>query len=153
MRNDDSPIDDDDDATRAVGEHAPAPQGTTLPRHIAGLLDNLLAWVVSVLIAKQLPDSQRGLQAAAFVVSYLGYFLLCEGLFHTTLAKAVNGLVVRDVRGGRCTFRQILVRTLFRILECNPLLLGFAPAAARIILSRDKQRFGDKAAGTVVVFR
>ncbi len=87
------------------------------------------------------------------VLSYLAYFLIFEALFCTTPAKFMNGLVVRDFHGGRCSFRQTLVRTLFRVLEVNPALLGFLPAAARIILFRNKQRFGDKAAGTVVVFR
>lgn len=65
----------------------------------------------------------------------------------------MNGLVVRDFSGGRSSFRQTLVRTLFRILEVTPAFLGLAPAAASIIWSRNKQRFGDKVAGTIVVFR
>jgi uncharacterized RDD family membrane protein YckC len=41
----------------------------------------------------------------------------------------------------------------FRLIETNPLLLGAIPAAARIVMTRDKQRFGDKVADTIVVFR
>lgn len=132
---------------------ADSPHGTTVARYIAGVLDNLLAFVVSVACAKQLPDSQPALQVLAMVLSYLGYFLIFEGLFCTTPGKFINGLVVRDFHGGRCSFRQTLVRTLFRVLEVNPAFLGFLPAAARIIWSRNNQRFGDKVAGTVVVFR
>lgn len=132
---------------------ADSPQGTTLPRHIAGVLDNLLAWFLAIVCAKQVPDTQIALQILAAVLAYLGYFLVFESLFCTTPAKFMNGLVVRDFNGGRCSFRQTLIRTLFRLLEVNPALLGFLPAAASIIWSRHKQRFGDKVARTVVVPR
>lgn len=124
-----------------------------MPRHIAGVLDNLLAWFLSIVCAKQLHDSQQGSQLLVAVFAYLGYFPLFESLFGTTPAKFMNGLVVRDFNGGRCTFRQTLIRTLFRVLEVNPALFGLLPAAASIIWSRHKQRFGDKVARTVVVFR
>ncbi len=139
--------------TNANDSPADSPQGTTIPRHIAGLLDNMLAWFLSIVCAKQLPDSLIALQILVAVSAYLGYFLLFESLFCTTPAKYMNGLVVRNFSGGRCTFRQTLVRTLFRVLEVNPALLGFLPAAASIIWSRNKHRFGDKVARTVVVFR
>lgn len=141
------------DDAEYICEPADSPQGTTMPRHIAGLLDNLLAFIVSIICAKQLPDTLPILQILVMVGSYLGYFLLFESVFCTTPGKFMNGLVVRDFNGGPCSFRQTVVRTLFRILEVNPALLGFLPAAARILWSRNKQRFGDKVAGTVVVFR
>ena len=87
------------------------------------------------------------------VFSYLAYYLLFEGLFCTTPGKYFAGLTIRDFDGGRCSFRQTIVRTLFRVIEVNPILLGGIPAAASILWSRDKQRFGDKVARTVVVPR
>ena len=87
------------------------------------------------------------------VVGYLAYYFVSKLLFSTTIAKFVNGLVVRNFDGGRPTFRQITIRTLMRLIEANPMLLGGLPAAARILWSRDKQRFGDKLAGTIVVRR
>ncbi|MCA9131453.1 MAG: RDD family protein, partial [Planctomycetales bacterium] len=71
----------------------------------------------------------------------------------TTPGKYFAGLTIRDFDGGRCSFRQTIVRTLFRVIEVNPILLGGIPAAASILWSRDKQRFGDKVARTVVVPR
>lgn len=135
------------------GECAYSARGTTMPRHIAGVLDNFLAGIMAVVCVKQIPDSWIALQIPAAILVYLGYFAVFESLFCTTIGKFINGLVVLDYYGGRCSFRQTLVRTLFRLLEVNPVLLGFLPAAVSIILSRHKQRFGDKAAGTVVVFR
>lgn len=141
---------DEDDSGRAPAD---SPQGTTMPRHIAGVFDNVLAWILSMVAAKQLPDSNVALQILVAVVAYLGYFFLFESLICSTPAKFINGLVIRNFDGGRCSSRQILIRTLFRLLEVNPAFLGFTPAAISIIWSRHKQRFGDKVAGTVVVFR
>jgi hypothetical protein len=42
---------------------------------------------------------------------------------------------------------------LFRLLEVNPLLLGDLPAGISIVSSRDRQRIGDRVAGTVVIPR
>lgn len=130
-----------------------SPQGTTIPRHIAGVLDNLLAWFFSIVCAKFAPESYPGVQLTVAVLAYLGYFFVFEAVFCTTPAKFMHGLVVRDFAGGRCTIRQTLIRTLFRLIEVNPALLGALPAAACILWSRNKQRLGDRVAGTVVVMR
>lgn len=130
-----------------------SPQGTTVLRHVAAIADNIVAMIASVLAAKQLPDSLPAMQVAALALCYLGYYLIFESLFSTTPAKYTTGLTVRDFNGGRCTFLQTLIRTLFRIVEVNPIILGGIPAAASILWSRDKQRFGDKVARTVVVPR
>jgi uncharacterized RDD family membrane protein YckC len=45
----------------------------------------------------------------------------------------------------------VLVRTLLRLLEANPLLFGGLPAGVAILLSGRNQRLGDLAAGTMVV--
>lgn len=132
---------------------ADSPQGTTVARHIAAVLDNLLAMLLAVVVVKQLPDEQPALQVFAMVVTYLSYYFLCELAFSSTPAKLLNGLVVRDFHGGRCSVRQTTIRTLMRLVEVNPLLLGGLPAAVRILSSRNKQRFGDRLANTVVVRR
>ena len=66
-----------------------------MPRHIAGLLDNLPAWLLSMVCAKQFPNSNAGLQVGAAILAYLAYFLVFESLFSTTQAKFMNGLVTR----------------------------------------------------------
>lgn len=132
---------------------ADSPEGTTMPRYIAALLDNLLSMILAVVAAKQLPDDQPALQVATMVTVYLAYYFVCELAFSATPAKLLNGLVVRNFDGGRCSFAQTTIRTLLRLVEANPLLLGGIPAAASILWTRNKQRFGDKLAGTVVVRR
>ena len=132
---------------------ADSPHGTTMPRHISAILDNSLSLVVSVVAAKQLPESMPVAQVAVLCTSYLAYYFVFEAILCSTPGKLVNGLVVRDFHGGRCSLKQTVVRTLFRLIEVNPALFGGLPAAARIVWSQHKQRFGDRVAGTVVVFR
>jgi len=130
-----------------------SPIGTTMARHIAAVLDNVLSAVLSIVVAKQLPTDWIALQIVTMVVVYLGYYFVFESLLSTTPGKLLTGLKILSFDGERCTVKQILIRTSFRLLEVNPFLLGGLPAAARIVCTRDKQRFGDKLAGTIVVFR
>ena len=128
-----------------------SPQGTVLPRHIAGAMDNLLSMLLAVVVAKQLDDNNAIMQLVVAVAVYLLYYLFWELTTSRSIGKFATGLKVVNVDGGRCTFQQILIRTLFRLLEVNP-FVGMLPAAASIIFSRHKQRFGDKYANTFVVF-
>jgi uncharacterized RDD family membrane protein YckC len=125
---------------------------TILPRHIAAIFDSVGAPVLGIVAAKAVGDKWFALQATVFGIVYVAYFLLGEGLFGRTPGKLLTGLVVVQYDGKRCTFRQALIRTAFRLLEVNPLLLGAIPAAASIVFSRHRQRFGDRVAKTIVVF-
>lgn len=136
-------------------ERVPAisPIGTTMPRHMAAIIDSVLAAFLGVLAAKQLSDDWPVAQGICVFITYLAYFQIFEMLLSATPGKFLMGLKIIGYDGKKCSTRQILVRTLFRLLEVNPFLFGAIPAAARIIVTRDKQRFGDKFADTVVVFR
>jgi uncharacterized RDD family membrane protein YckC len=84
---------------------------------------------------------------AALLVGFL-YYLLFEGLFGATLGKAMVGLRVRLIAGGRCSFGASLARNLLRIIDAVALyLVGFLVA----VFSKSRQRIGDHAAGTIVV--
>ncbi|MHB0961523.1 MAG: RDD family protein [Pirellulaceae bacterium] len=124
---------------------------TLLPRHLAAIFDNLIAMVLGVLAAKSVAEDLPALQLLALVAAYLAYYLLLEGLTSRTPGKLITGLAVTQFNGARCTWRQSLIRTGFRILEVNPILLGFMPAAVSIVFSRYHQRIGDKVAETIVV--
>lgn len=140
-------------AASAKPRPAYSPEGTTLPRHIAAVLDNILASLLAIIAAKQLPDSLPAMQIGTIVIAYFAYYFVFELACCTTPAKFMNGLTVRSFDGGRCSCGQSAVRTLTRVIEVNPVFLGGLPAAASILWSRDKQRIGDKLAGTVVVRR
>lgn len=126
-------------------------QRTLLPRHLAAILDNLLALVISAVAVRSIDDEQPLLKFGVMILVYLGYFLLSEGLIGRSPCKLMSGLVVVQLDGRRCTWRQTLIRTLFRLLEVNPLLLGGLPAAISIFSSTRRQRIGDRVAGTIVV--
>lgn len=81
------------------------------------------------------------------------YFPLLEGLWGITLGKLAAGIKVVDYHGRRPGIRKALIRSLLRIIEGNPLLLGGLPAGIVAVLSPRKQRLGDILAGTLVVFR
>lgn len=136
-----------------IARPAISPQGTTQARHIAASLDLVLAMFLSVVPAQQIDEHHLPLQLTVAIATFLGYYFLLELLFGRTAGKMLTGLKVVDFNGGRCSFGQTFVRTLLRLLEVNPLLLGGLPAAVQIIWSRNKQRLGDRLAGTVVVYQ
>jgi len=79
------------------------------------------------------------------------YFPVTEMLFGKTVGKLVTRTCVVNEAGRRPSFLQALVRTLFRLIEVNPVLVGGLPAGIAVAASRGKQRLGDMAAGTYVL--
>ncbi len=126
-----------------------SPHGTMLRRFIAAHIDMFLALALAGGGAKLLPESWIAVQTAVFIGGYFAYFLILEWRFSSTPGKYVTGLTIRDYHGQPCTLKQSLIRTSSRIFEANPIFN--LPAALCIIFSRDRQRFGDRFAGTVVV--
>ncbi len=127
--------------------------GTILPRHLAAAFDNVAAIYLALVASAIIPENLPMLRLAIVIGVYLSYYLLFERLFAATPGKLLTGLVVVQFNGRACTSRQVVIRTLFRIVEVNPVLLGGLPAAARIVMSKHRQRFGDRMAGTIVVPR
>jgi uncharacterized RDD family membrane protein YckC len=119
-------------------------------RFFAATFDELFIVIAGLATAMAIPDDQIVSRGAALVAIFLGYFFLFEALVGTTPGKLVFGLWVRRVEGGRCSWQQAIVRTLARVFEVNPLLLGALPAAIAILASANRQRLGDMLAGTVV---
>lgn len=121
------------------------------PRIFAFILDNLLATVSAFLVVAVIKSDSPYAAGGALCLTYLGYFFLSEALWSRTPGKYLQGLVVVDTSGGRCGWRRALVRTLLRVVEANPLLLGGLPAGLVIVATERNQRLGDLAAGTLVV--
>jgi uncharacterized RDD family membrane protein YckC len=89
-------------------------------------------------------------RVTAFVAIYLAYFFLFKAIVGSTPGKLVFGLWVRRLGGGKCSWQQAAIRTLTRLFEVNPLLLGNLPAGVSILATRNRQRLGDLFAGTTV---
>ena len=81
----------------------------------------------------------------------LAYFPVMEAVFGKSVGKFVTRTRVVDAAGQRPSFVQALVRTLFRLVEVNPILVGGVPAGIAVLASRHKQRIGDMAANTFVL--
>lgn len=79
------------------------------------------------------------------------YFPVMEAVFGKTVGKFVTRTRVVNARGGRPSWVQAIVRTLLRLVEVNPLLVGGVPAGIAVLASRHKQRLGDMVAGTYVL--
>jgi uncharacterized RDD family membrane protein YckC len=141
--------------TRPLASHDELPavstRNTLVPRQIAAILDNIMAMTLGMVAAKSVDEELLPMQLLLCVAVYLGYFFLFEGFISRTPGKALTGLVVIQFDGGRCTWRQSLIRTCFRLLEVNPALLGAIPAVISILTSSHHQRLGDRMAQTIVV--
>ena len=122
-------------------------------RIIAFIIDNFVACLLAFLCVGAIQSDNAIISGTVLGLTYLAYFFVFEITWGRTPGKFFQGLVVRDVNGGRCTVKQILIRTITRTLEANPILLGGIPAGIAIISSTQKQRIGDSLAGTVVVPR
>jgi uncharacterized RDD family membrane protein YckC len=120
------------------------------PRIFGFIIDNLLATILGFGIASIMPEN-RVLGGLSVCVAYLLYFFVFEAVWSRTPGKFLTGLEVRRSDGSNGSVRTAAIRTLARILEANPLLLGGLPAGIAILVTKRKQRLGDLLAGTVVV--
>jgi uncharacterized RDD family membrane protein YckC len=122
------------------------PQGP-LTRGVAFVIDTFL---VSVLVGLLLGGETPLVTAvAATLAADFVYFAVCEGVAGTTLGKRLFGLrVVRAADGAPCGPSAALVRTALRLIDN---VLFSVPGVAAIMASPRRQRFGDRAAKTLVV--
>jgi len=79
------------------------------------------------------------------------YYPLLEGLTGFTAGKVVARIKVVDEAGRVPGMKKALIRTLTRLVEVNPFLLGGIPAGIIVIVNKKRQRLGDIAAGTYVL--
>ncbi len=79
------------------------------------------------------------------------YFLILEHTFGRTLGKLICRVRIVNASGSFPKLSQAMIRTLFRILEVNPALLGGVPAGIVVLASKKRQRLGDMVAKTFVL--
>lgn len=88
--------------------------------------------------------------AGAFVI---GYFPVLEGLYGATAGKIVAGLRVVDENGNLPGIGKASIRTAFRLIEVNPVIMGGLIAGVCVLASRNRQRLGDMVAKTYVLMK
>ena len=119
-------------------------------RFLASICDNLVGPLLAVVIVATV-GGDNILRGSIAVVAYLGYFFLSEALLGGTPGKLLFGLRVRRVSGEPASLWQVAVRTICRVIEVNPVVIGSLPACIFILATQKHQRLGDLLAGTVVV--
>jgi uncharacterized RDD family membrane protein YckC len=123
-------------------------------RFMAGLLDYLIvgiAFVIVVLGVRWLAGDTAAtiINVTAVLAINVGYFTLFEVFGGgRTLAKRATGLRVVMDGGGQVGLRASLIRNIIRLVE---LTLFYLPAVISVLATKNNQRLGDLAAGTLVV--
>ncbi|MGZ0038920.1 RDD family protein [Paenibacillus ottowii] len=85
------------------------------------------------------------------IIAFFCYYLLLEGFTGYTLGKFVFRIKAVNGEGKPPDFLKSLIRTLLRLIDTNPLLMGSLPAGISVLVTASRQRIGDLAAGTYVV--
>ena len=83
----------------------------------------------------------------AFLVAY---FPVMETVWGGAVGKLATGTRVVNVRGERPAWWQSIIRTLLRLIEVNPFLVGGVPAGIVALMSGNRQRLADMLPGTYV---
>jgi uncharacterized RDD family membrane protein YckC len=139
------------------------PEGVQLALPLAGigsrfmalLIDYLIggvAYLVAILGALALGGGLAAtiVSVTAILAINVVYFVLFEVFSGgRTLGKRVTGLRVVTDGGGQVGLRASLIRNIIRVLELG--ILAYTPAIISVLATRNNQRLGDLAAGTLVV--
>jgi uncharacterized RDD family membrane protein YckC len=127
--------------------------GLLLRRWLGAWIDFIALALVFVAPAflLDLVGASNAMAAAAGLVAAVLYFPLTEGLWGRSLGKLISGTIVVDQAGKTPGFGRAAVRTVARLVEVNPFLLGGVPAGIVTANTRAHQRIGDLLAGTYVV--
>ena len=120
-------------------------------RFLASICDNLLAAIIAVAVVSVVGGTGEVIRGSIAVAAYLAYFFLSEGLMGATPGKFLFGLRVKRTSGEPASWLQTAIRTLCRLIEVNPILIGSLPACIFIAATPRHQRLGDLLAGTIVV--
>lgn len=141
----------------------PTPEGIELNLRLAGPVVRAQAWVIDLLVRLViyiLLSTGLGMLGGVGVGIFMIMVFVLEWLYPTvfevyingaTPGKRILGLVVLHADGTPIALAASLIRNLLRAVDFLPLLYGFGLLA--MVSTRDFQRLGDIAAGTVVAYR
>ena len=141
----------------------PTPEGIELSLRLAGPVARALAWMIDLVVRLtafgilSIPVSLLGgIGAGISFILWFGLEWFYPTLFEVygggaTPGKRALGLIVLHRDGTPVGLPASLTRNLLRAVDFLPLLYGFGLLS--VVLSRDFQRLGDIAGGTLVVYR
>lgn len=127
-------------------------------RIVATAIDGLVTGAYAFLmfmayrfLVDRLPFGSPTSSLVLFLVIYLPclfYFPICEYFFHgQSVGKALRHTRVISADGARPTIGQLLMRWMFLLVDLGMSGLGLLP----VLFTDRHQRFGDMAAGTMVI--
>lgn len=131
------------------------PLAGPLPRAMAWLLDFVVRLAVFYLVIGALQLLGTGLRGSVFLL-WFGLEWLSPILFEAlwqgqTLGKRALGLQVIHDDGSALTWPSAILRNLLRAADFLP--IGYLLGLLSLVFSRRFQRLGDRAAGTLVIYR
>jgi len=106
-----------------------------------------------LLLGEEMYATALPVTTVAVLIPILAYFPWLEGRYGATPGKRAAGLRVVDREGNPPGLAKGCIRTLLRVLEVNPVLLGGVIAGICVLVTRNRQRLGDLAAGTYVLLK
>jgi uncharacterized RDD family membrane protein YckC len=139
------------------------PEGVELRLPVAGLASRSLAWLIDALIKfavllvasiifQVFGELGGGLLLIGMFLLLWFYNVLFEVLNHgATPGKRALGLRVMNVNGTPVGWTGSLIRNLLRFVDALPGCYAFGCIA--VLVSKEFQRLGDLAAGTIVVYQ
>ncbi len=119
-------------------------------RIIAGLIDSAVVGLFFEIFSIALGQSITVSSSSVLLLSLLTfvYYFFQEGLFSTTVGKFLLKLRVLETEGYDCSLRASFKRNALRFVDWLPFLYILGGAA--MMKSAQRQRIGDRYAGTVV---
>jgi uncharacterized RDD family membrane protein YckC len=134
------------------------------PRAAAVIVDGLIAGIGFMIlvgvVSGQTYDTgdTKGvsLHGAAFliwIVLALGYWIVLEAIWGTTVGKRVMNLRVLTRDGAPISWGQSVVRNVLRLVDGLPYVIPYLVGALVAMADDEKQRLGDRPAKTFVVYR
>lgn len=125
--------------------------GLMVRRSFAVLIDFVVVFLLVAAASGFYDDQPDWAVVLAVAAIWIGYHALLEACTGVTIGKWLAGIRVTTEQGDVPGFRRAAIRSLLRLVEVNPILLGGVPAGLVAERSEFKQRVGDKLAGTFVV--
>lgn len=121
-----------------------------LPRVGAFVVDHMISFVVAVVVglAVGLTLESMALVYLGVFVGLFGYFIVLEAWTGQTIGKKLFGVVVVTEYGEPIGLEESLIRNLLRFVDG---ILNYAVGLVVMLVSDDRKRIGDHAAGTIVV--
>lgn len=129
------------------------PNGIIARRWVATMIDTACLVFLFIAVHAVLGDTWHRRFLPLTLLLFVLYYPLFEGMYGITIGKMAVGIMVVDYQGRPPGLAKAFIRTLLRVIEVNPFLLGGLPAGLVALMSRRKQRLGDMLARTLVIYR